>query len=147
MAIVGFGDIGAACGRVAKQGFGTHVIGLKRKPEETTEEQRTLCSDEIVGLDQVKRVLEQADFVVGVLPKTAQTTHYFNKDFYAMMKPTSIFMNIGRGVTVKESDLVDALKAKVIAGAVLDVFEFEPLSKDSELWDLPNVLMTPHCAD
>lgn len=51
MAIVGFGDIGAACGRVAKQGFGTHVIGLKRKPEETTEEQRTLCSDEIVGLD------------------------------------------------------------------------------------------------
>jgi phosphoglycerate dehydrogenase-like enzyme len=81
------------------------------------------------------------------LPKTAHTTHYFNKDFYAMMKPSSIFMNIGRGVTVKESDLVDALKAKVIAGAVLDVFEVEPLSKESELWDLPNVLMTPHCAD
>ena len=64
-----------------------------------------------------------------------------------MMKPTSIFMNIGRGNTVKESDLIEALKTKVIAGAVLDVFEVEPLSKKSELWDMPNVLMTPHCAD
>ena len=64
-----------------------------------------------------------------------------------MMKPTSIFMNIGRGNTVKESDLIEALKTKVIAGAVLDVFEVEPLSKESELWDMPNVLMTPHCAD
>jgi phosphoglycerate dehydrogenase-like enzyme len=64
-----------------------------------------------------------------------------------MMKPSSIFMNIGRGVTVKESDLVEALKTKVIAGAVLDVFEVEPLSKESELWEMPNVLMTPHCAD
>ena len=50
-----------------------------------------------------------------------------------MMKPTSIFMNIGRGNTVKESDLIEALKTKVIAGAVLDVFEVEPLSKESEL--------------
>jgi len=133
MAIVGFGDIGSACGRAAKQGFGTHVIGLKRRPDQTTEEQRTLCSDEIVGLDQIKTVLEKADFVVGVLPKTNHTTHYFNKDFFAMMKPSSVFMNIGRGVTVKESDLVEALKAKIIAGAVLDVFEVEPLSKDSEL--------------
>jgi len=56
-------------------------------------------------------------------------------------------MNIGRGPTCKEIDLVDALKNETIAGAVLDVFEKEPLSKDSELWQMKNVLMTPHCAD
>ncbi len=59
-----------------------------------------------------------------------------------MMKPSSIFMNIGRGVTVKERFLVDAPKTKVIEGAVLDVFEVEPLFKESELWEMPNVLMT-----
>jgi len=63
------------------------------------------------------------------------------------MKPSAIYMNIGRGPTCKEIDLVDALKNETIAGAVLDVFEKEPLSKDSELWQMKNVLMTPHCAD
>jgi len=63
------------------------------------------------------------------------------------MKKSAVFMNIGRGNTVVEDDLIRALKEKVIAGAVLDVFYKEPLSESSELWDLPNVLMTPHCAD
>jgi len=63
------------------------------------------------------------------------------------MKKSAVFMNIGRGNTVVEDDLVKALKEKIIAGAVLDVFSKEPLSESSELWDLPNVLMTPHCAD
>lgn len=85
--------------------------------------------------------------MVGVLPKTSETTHFFKKEIFSMMKPSAIFMNVGRGVTVKETDLVEALKSHQIAGAVLDVFEVEPLMKDSELWDLPNVLMTPHCAD
>ena len=56
-------------------------------------------------------------------------------------------MNIGRGLTVKETDLVQALKEKMIAGAVLDVFEKEPLTENSEIWDCENVLITPHCAD
>ena len=56
-------------------------------------------------------------------------------------------MNIGRGPTVCEPDLIEALKSKTIAGAVLDVYTVEPLPKESELWGLPNVLMTPHCAD
>ena len=63
------------------------------------------------------------------------------------MKPSGIFMNIGRGPTVKEDDLVKALKEKMIAGAVLDVFTLEPLPQESELWSLPNILITPHCAD
>ena len=56
-------------------------------------------------------------------------------------------MNIGRGLTVKETDLVKALKEKLIAGAVLDVFEKEPLTENSEIWECENVLITPHCAD
>jgi len=64
-----------------------------------------------------------------------------------MMKPSAIFMNIGRGPSVVEEDLIDAIKNGVIAGAFLDVFKEEPLSEDSPLWDLPNVYITPHCCD
>ena len=63
------------------------------------------------------------------------------------MKPTGVFINVGRGTSVVEKDLIKALREKVIAGAVLDVFYEEPLPKDNELWTLPNILMTPHCAD
>ena len=64
-----------------------------------------------------------------------------------MMKQTAVFMSIGRGPTVKEDDLIKALKKKVIGGAVLDVFAKEPLDSKSDLWKLPNVFITPHCAD
>lgn len=63
------------------------------------------------------------------------------------MNPKGVFMNIGRGPTCKEADLVEALKTSKIAAAVLDVFEVEPLPKESELWKMENVLITPHCAD
>ena len=68
MAVVGFGDIGAAAGRICKA-FGTKIIGVKRRPEITSEEHKAHC-DELVGLDQLERVYAEADFVVGVLPKT-----------------------------------------------------------------------------
>lgn len=63
------------------------------------------------------------------------------------MKKSAVFMNIGRGPTVLEQDLVSALQDETISGAVLDVFEVEPLPKESALWKMDNVLMTPHCAD
>ena len=78
MVIVGFGDIGACCGKIAKV-FGTKVIGLKRRPEIVSEEDRT-CADEIVGLDQLDRILAEADFVVGVLPKTPETVNFFSME-------------------------------------------------------------------
>ena len=62
------------------------------------------------------------------------------------MKKSAVFMNIGRGPTVNEVDLLEALKTEMIGGAVLDVFKQEPLSQESEIWNLPNVLITPHCA-
>ena len=147
MLIVGFGDIGAACGKVCKNGFGTRVIGLKRGPELTSDEHRACC-DELVSLDKLDEYLPKVDYVVGVLPKTPQTTHFFSMEkVFSKMKSTAVFMNIGRGPTCKEEDLIEALKTNKIAGAVLDVFEKEPLTPDNELWKLPNVLMTPHCAD
>lgn len=84
---------------------------------------------------------------MGVLPKCGDTEDFFNMEFFRKMKTSSVFMNIGRGPTVNESELVSALKEGVIAGAVLDVYKVEPLPQTSELWSLPNVLMTPHCAD
>ena len=146
MAIVGFGDIGSACGRICKA-FGTKIIGVKRRPEETSDEHRSYC-DELVGLDQLDRVYAEADYVVGVLPRTATTVDFFSiESCFSKMKSNAVFMNIGRGPTVKEDDLVSALKSKTISGAVLDVFAVEPLPQESELWSLPNVLITPHCAD
>jgi phosphoglycerate dehydrogenase-like enzyme len=94
-------------------------------------------------------VIREADFVVGVLPRVPGVTDGFfnNESTFSKMKESAVFINIGRGSTVKEDDLIEALKHQKIAGAVLDVFEIEPLPRDSELWKLPNVLMTPHCAD
>ena len=146
MAIVGYGDIGAACAKVAKNGFGMKVWGIKRKPEECSDLYRSYC-DEVVGNDKYDEVIAQADYVVGVLPKTAATEDFFNMEStFSKMKKTSIFMNIGRGPTVQETDLIKALKDETIAGAVLDVFKVEPLPQENELWTMPNVLLTPHCA-
>jgi len=146
MTVVGYGDIGAACARIAKNGFGMKVIGVKRRPEDCSDEYRSYC-DEVVGNDQYDRAISDADFVVGVLPKVSDTGHFFTKEStFSKMKKSSVFMNIGRGPTVKEADLIDALKDGSLAGAVLDVFEKEPLAQESELWSLPNVLLTPHCA-
>ena len=126
MAIVGYGDIGASCGRICKV-MGTKIIGVKRRPEQTPEEHKAFC-DELVGLDQLDRVLSEADYVVGVLPGVADTRNFFNMDScFSKMKAGSVFMNIGRGSTVVESDLIAALKNGNIKGAVLDVFQVEPL--------------------
>ena len=146
MAIIGYGDIGAACAKIAKNGFGMKVIGVKRKPDECSEEYKSYC-DEVVGNDAYEAVIKDADFVVGVLPKTAATEDFFNMDStFSKMKPTSVFMNIGRGPTVQEEDLILALNEKKISGAVLDVFKKEPLPQENPLWSMPNVLLTPHCA-
>jgi phosphoglycerate dehydrogenase-like enzyme len=148
MAIVGYGDIGAACAKIAKNGFNMKVTGVKRRPDQVSDEHRSYC-DEIVGNDQFDRIIAEADYVVGVLPKVAgQTDDFFNMtSTFSKMKNSSVFMNIGRGTTVNEDDLVKALNEGVISGAVLDVYKVEPLVKESGLWDCKNVLMTPHCAD
>ena len=103
--------------------------------------------DELVGLDQLDRVYAESDYVVAVLPKTADTINFFTmENCFSKMKSSAVFMNIGRGANAHEQDLITALKNKTIAGAVLDVFTVEPLPEENELWSLPNVLLTPHCS-
>jgi phosphoglycerate dehydrogenase-like enzyme len=76
------------------------------------------------------------------------TDNFFNaQDCFNKMKKTAVFMNTGRGTTVDEDDLADALYQGKIRGAVLDVFKKEPLAKNNRLWYAPNLFMTPHCAD
>jgi len=81
------------------------------------------------------------------LPSTPDTKEFFNKEVFAKMKANCCFMNFGRGESVIEDDLVEALEKKIISSAVLDVFFPEPLAKESKLWDFENVFITPHCAD
>ncbi len=85
--------------------------------------------------------------MINCLPLTSQTFELFDDKMLQNMKETSVFVNIGRGKTVNEANLVESLQIGTIKHAVLDVFYVEPLSTDSKLWDLPNVTITPHCAN
>jgi phosphoglycerate dehydrogenase-like enzyme len=96
--------------------------------------------------DDLLAELAEADHVVNVLPRTASTERMFDAAAFAAMKPTAFFVNIGRGATVDEAALIDALATGGIAGAALDVFEEEPLPAENPLWLMPNVLVSPHRA-
>ncbi len=98
-----------------------------------------------IDLLSFERLLAESDFVSLHLPMSAETKHLINKKSLALMKPTAFLVNTARGGLVCEADLVDALKTKKIAGAALDVFEEEPPGK-SPLFELDNVLLTPHAA-
>ena len=109
MLIVGFGDIGSACGKIAKHGFGCRVIGVRRRPEKTTEEQRS-NADEVVSNNELDKYLPEADFVVGVLPGAEDNLNFFDHSkVFAKMKSSAVFMNIGRGTCINEKDLISAL--------------------------------------
>lgn len=125
MGIVGYGRIGKQIAEVAKN-FGMKLLTV-------TEEEGNL-----------EQVLRESDFVINSLPATDKTFHYFDTEQFSLMKKTAIFINTGRGKTVNEQTLFEALKNGVIAGAGIDVTEVEPLSKDSPLWTLNNIIITPH---
>jgi len=149
MVIVGYGDIGAHVGKIMKKGFGMKVTGVKRKPDWLfmPKEHKEYC-DEIVGPEDYGRVVREADFVVGILPKLPDTDDFFSKEStFGKMKKGSVFINIGRGSTVNEDDLVEAVKSEHLGYAALDVYKEEPLGRYNEIWNMPNTFLTPHCAD
>ena len=88
--------------------------------------------------------LADADWAIGILPSTTDTTGYFDQAFFAAMKPEARFINLGRGTAVIEPDIIAALTSGTIAGAMLDVFRTEPLPGDSPMWTTPNLLLSPH---
>jgi glyoxylate/hydroxypyruvate reductase A len=139
MAIVGLGDIGRRIARGARA-LGMRVVGVSRSARPVRE------ADRVYGVSALTRALGQADWVVVVLPLTADTRGLLGERELAAMRPTAWLLNIGRGAVVDEDALLRALRERRIAGAVLDVFPTEPLPRDHLLWNLDNVVITPHIA-
>jgi len=139
LGIIGLGSIGRHLAGTARH-FGMRVIGLNRSGAPCDDVEKVFTVDDIAGF------LETPDYVVLTLPDTPHTRHFINADVFEMMKPSAVLMNVGRGKLINEADLVAALSNGIIGGAVLDVFANEPLDRDSPLWQLPNVFVTPHNA-
>jgi phosphoglycerate dehydrogenase-like enzyme len=91
-------------------------------------------------------VFKLSDYVINLLPETPKTKGLIDKKLFTLMKNSACFINLGRGSTVNQSDLIDALQTKMIRALVSDVYEKEPLPEDSPLWELENVILTPHIA-
>lgn len=98
----------------------------------------------IYAQNDAQSALADADWVIGVMPLTDETTHYFDADLFAAMKPGARFINIGRGPSVVEPALISALESGHLAGAMLDVFQTEPLADDDPIWQAPNIVISPH---
>jgi phosphoglycerate dehydrogenase-like enzyme len=138
--IVGVGGIGAETARLAAA-FGMKVLGVDARLRDAPPGVAELYPE--AALDSL---LPRADFVILTVPHTPATEGFMNRARFKLMKRSSFFINIGRGMTTRLDDLVAALNAGEIAGAALDVFEHEPLSADHSLWTTPGVLITPHTA-
>lgn len=139
LAVVGLGGIGSLVAQRGKA-FGMEVTGVVRRPREIPGVER------VVGPDRLLEAISGADWVVIACPLTPETHHLIGESELDAMGPGSHLINIGRGKIVDEASLIQALREERVAGAGLDVFEEEPLSEDSPLWELPNVIITPHIA-
>ncbi len=140
LVIVGMGRIGSRLATLAKA-FDMKVIATKRDPSRGTG-----VADKVVGEDDLLGVLPEADFVALTCPLTSKTENLIDARALAAMKPSAYLVNVARGKVVNESALIEALRDKRIAGAALDCVWEEPLPASSDLWSVPNVLITPHTA-
>ncbi|MFN7086053.1 MAG: D-2-hydroxyacid dehydrogenase [Burkholderiales bacterium] len=140
VAIVGLGTIGATVARFC-QALGMHVIGVRRRPLQPGDP-----VDEMHTLATLPAVLPRCDWVVLACPLTDDTRHLLNTETLALLPRGARVVNVARGGVVDQQALIDALKSGHLGGAYLDVFEQEPLPADSPLWDLPDVVITPHNA-
>ena len=140
MLIVGIGAIGGRLARLAKA-FDMRVVGVRRDPAAGQGE-----ADRVVGLDGLKDGLPEADFVALCCPLTPATENLINAEAFARMRRSAFLVNVARGRVVDEPALVAALQSGQIAGAGIDVTVEEPLAPSSPLWDMANVLVTPHTA-
>lgn len=135
--VVGAGSIGSEVAKRFKA-FDANVVGVDLFPNDNPN------FDKVYPLDELDEKLTQSDVVVLTLPLTNDNTGFFNADKFNMMKDSVIFVNIARGKLVNQNDMIEAIEQSKIFGAVLDVFEEEPLAEDSKLWNYENVILTPH---
>jgi phosphoglycerate dehydrogenase-like enzyme len=138
--VAGIGPIGRAIAR-ACTAMGMQVRGVGRTARARDDE-----FGRVFAAEDLAEAIGWADYVVNALPATADTRRLFDAAAFAAMKPGSRFLNVGRGSTVDEPALVRALEEGRLGGAALDVFEAEPLSRESPLWSMPNVVVSPHMA-
>lgn len=137
LGIVGVGAIGGRLAKIARHGFGMKVLGHQRRLDQLPAEAQSS------GLQEL---LSQSDFVVLACPLTPETRYLMNAKTLGLMKPTAWLINVGRGPVVQEEALVEALRGKRIAGAMLDVYEHYRLEPGHPLFSLGNVILTPHLA-
>ncbi len=137
LVVVGPGPIGGATGaRALALGMSVALVGREPRRHETF--------GDVIGVDRLHDALAGADHVLDALPLTDATRGLFDAAAFAAMPPRSRFYNVGRGGTVDEAALIEALRTGGLAGAALDVFATEPLPADSPLWTMPNVIVSPH---
>ena len=137
LGILGLGNTGRAVARLAA-GLGLRVIGLRAHPQPTEHVER------VYGSEQLLEMLAEADTVVVSTPLTERTRHLIDGRAIAAMKPGALLIDVSRGGVVDGAALLDGLNSGQVGGALLDVFEREPLAADSPVWDLENVIVTPH---
>jgi phosphoglycerate dehydrogenase-like enzyme len=130
--VIGYGGIGRAVARRA-EALDMRVLPVRRRTE--------------LGDPSIDEVVAESDYLVVATPLTPATFRLISRERIGRMKPNSVLINVSRGAVIDEAALVDALRAKRIRGAALDVFEKEPLPPDHVLWTLDNVLIAPHSAD
>ncbi len=136
--VVGVGSIGRVIARLlSATGLVVSGVGTRARDNDAD-------FGAIHNANNLNDVLPDADYVVNIVPLTEKTAHLFGEQQFKAMKPSAYFINVGRGASVDETALIDALKTNEIAGAALDVFEKEPLPENSPLWTLPNVIVSPH---
>jgi phosphoglycerate dehydrogenase-like enzyme len=138
MVLLGVGAIGARIARLA-QAFGLRVVGVRRAPRTDGDP-----VDEMHPPSKLHDLLPRADWLVITCPLTDETRGLINGAAIARLRPPAYLINVARGQIVDENALIAALRGGALAGAYLDVFEKEPLPPTSPLWDLPNVLISPH---
>ena len=136
--VIGVGSIGREIGLILSA-FGLEVDGMGRSRRESDPDFR-----KIYAIAELDARLAHYDYVVVIVPSTTQTQRLIGAKQFALMKPTARLINLSRGSILDESALVDALETGQIAGAGLDVFETEPLPSESPLWDMDNVIVSPH---
>jgi phosphoglycerate dehydrogenase-like enzyme len=140
LGIVGYGHIGREVARLAKA-FGMKVIAIRRSTNQTIPDGNV---DVMLPRERLSQLLGESDFVVVSVPLTPETKGLIGEKELQYMKTTAYLINIARGDVIDELALVRALEEGWIAGAGLDVFAEEPLPTDSRLWELPNVIFSPH---
>jgi D-2-hydroxyacid dehydrogenase (NADP+) len=135
--VVGTGIVGEAIGALLRA-FGMHTIGVTRTPR------KMAGFDETMSADRLPEAAAKADYLINVLPASADNVGLFGAKVFGAMKPSAYYISAGRGQTVDEDALAVALRERRIAGAGFDVFQAEPLPPESPFWQLPNVFITPH---